>query len=62
MREGADGCCLMRHLTGVCTGVVLGPCGECSSIYLISALPGAVTGEMVLSNERRAAGAADMLL
>ncbi|KAL1262495.1 hypothetical protein QQF64_007760 [Cirrhinus molitorella] len=28
MREGVDGCCLMRHLTGVCTGVVLGPyCG-----------------------------------
>lgn len=26
MCEGADGCCLMHHLTGVCTGVVLGPC------------------------------------
>lgn len=26
IREGADGCCLMRRLTGVCTGVVLGPC------------------------------------
>lgn len=26
IREGADGCCLMRHLTALRTGVVLGPC------------------------------------
>lgn len=46
------------HLTGVCTGVVFAPCLWSGRPYTWSLLcPGLLLWEIVLSNERRSAGA-----